>query len=169
MYPRFSIVILSGVFCDSLNLEEYYRLPDECSVYQAELLAIKKAVELIAMREISNADISFYIDNQAAILSLRSAVLRSKLVDDCRRVLSNSPDIIVSDSAGFLDTKIFLVMKKLIALQKWDQPMLSRNVNVCLSHPALLNKQLRKRPLKHSESDGLTLMNVGYPEPFGLL
>lgn len=77
----------SGVYCESLSIEKSFRLPDHCSVYQAELVAIRKAAEIVTMREISNRDISFYIDNQAAILTLGSNVIRSRLVNDCRKVL----------------------------------------------------------------------------------
>ena len=77
----------SGVFSRQLLFEKSYRLPDFSSVYQAELLAIQKAAEMTAIKCISDKDISFYIDNQAAIISLGSPNIRSRLVHDCRKVL----------------------------------------------------------------------------------
>lgn len=76
----------AGVFIESLGYEESFRLPQHCTVYQAELLGIKKAADRLLIG-VSGKDIAIYIDNKAAITSLASHNIKSKLVSDCREVL----------------------------------------------------------------------------------
>ncbi|KAH8318202.1 hypothetical protein KR067_011439, partial [Drosophila pandora] len=49
-----------GYFCEHLSLKESFRLPDHCSVFQAEVVAIKEALE-------SPAPICIFSDSQAAL------------------------------------------------------------------------------------------------------
>lgn len=77
----------AGFFCDQLNISKSFRLPELCSVYQSEVLAVKKAAEQLLIEQVSDRDISFYIDNQAAITSIGSRTIKSSLVRDCREVL----------------------------------------------------------------------------------
>ena len=59
-------------------LETKYRLPDEATVYQAEVLAIKQAAkELQRIPDLTS--VKFYVDSQAALRSFQATFLRSKL------------------------------------------------------------------------------------------
>lgn len=49
----------SGVFVESLNIEESYKLDDDNSVFQAEVVAISKAAELLMEKSIHNKRITF--------------------------------------------------------------------------------------------------------------
>lgn len=46
LYTKTVEGVESAVYREEFNLHTFYRLPDYCSVFQAELLAIRKASEL---------------------------------------------------------------------------------------------------------------------------
>lgn len=58
-----------------------FRIPDRCSVYQAEVLAIQHAAKQIVDREYNGA-VTFFVDSQAAMLGLRTGRVRSQVVLD---------------------------------------------------------------------------------------
>ena len=58
-----------------------FRIPDRCSVYQAELSAIQQAAKKI-VRENYEGAVTFFVDSQAAMLGLRSGRIRSQVVLD---------------------------------------------------------------------------------------
>ena len=37
----------AGIYCHSLQIEQSFRLPNDCSIFQAEIFAIHKALEHI--------------------------------------------------------------------------------------------------------------------------
>lgn len=74
----------AGVYSSYWGFSESYRLPDECSVFQAELTAVFQAALLVAVSDESNKDITIYTDSQAAIKALESPVTNSKLVQLCK-------------------------------------------------------------------------------------
>ncbi|XP_036322108.1 uncharacterized protein LOC118736115 [Rhagoletis pomonella] len=77
-----------GVFSARLGLEICFRLPNHCSVFQAEVAAIQEAVEHLRTREVIYNDIFIYSDSQAALKALDSVTCSSKTVADCRRSLN---------------------------------------------------------------------------------
>lgn len=76
----------AGVFSEEASINLSFKLPDKCSVFQAEVLAIKEAcAELILQRRTER--IGIFVDSQAALLSLKSNNTASKLVSECREKL----------------------------------------------------------------------------------
>ena len=73
------------------NVEEIHthsaKLPDFCSVYQAELIAITAAAERV--NELINKNIVFLTDSQAAINTLNKTNLRSNTAINCHGALSD--------------------------------------------------------------------------------
>jgi ribonuclease HI len=59
---------------------EFYRLPDFCSVFQAELLAIRKALEYILVKELS--PITLFSDSKSSIEAIRQRKPSNKIVSD---------------------------------------------------------------------------------------
>ena len=58
---------------------EKYRLPDEATVFQAEVMAIREAARiLITIPDISH--VKFFVDSQAALRALHNVMITSKLV-----------------------------------------------------------------------------------------
>lgn len=74
----------AGFYCESLQTEKSFRLPNDCSIFQAELFAIQKALEHINFRHIPNSRITVFVDSQAAIKALDSKVIKSTTVAKCR-------------------------------------------------------------------------------------
>ena len=66
---------------DEILKDKGFRIPDRCSVYQAELLAIQHAAKTVVTRKLEGA-ITFFVDSQAAMLGLRSGRIRSQVVLD---------------------------------------------------------------------------------------
>ena len=72
-----------GVFCKELSVSLSFRLPDHCSVFQAEVAAIKAAVEVLLRSAASFVEVSIHSDSRAAILALSARTVQSKLVKEC--------------------------------------------------------------------------------------
>ena len=77
-----------GVFSKDLNLNIARRLPDHCSVFQAEILAIKEVAEWLRYNVLTKVGINIFCDSQAAIKSLDSVFLNSTSALSCRRSLN---------------------------------------------------------------------------------
>ena len=75
-----------GVFSNELNIKHSFRLPDHCSVFQAEVAAIGEAISRINQENFSKP-ICIFSDSQAAIKSLGNILSHSKTVIACRRSL----------------------------------------------------------------------------------
>ena len=67
------------VFCDKLNVNISVRIPDYCSVYQAEVVAIKEVLSWLKHNVISAVDIAIYVDSRTAIKSLESISMTSRM------------------------------------------------------------------------------------------
>ena len=78
----------AGVYCEALEINHSYRINDDCSVFQAEVTAIIQAAEIIRESNIVGKTITAYIDSQAAVKALDSAVIRSRLVRTCKSLLN---------------------------------------------------------------------------------
>ena len=72
----------SGVFIETNNssCELSFRLPDESSVFQAEIFAINQAA--IALRNYDTKYTKFFVDSQAAPLALNRSTITLRLVGD---------------------------------------------------------------------------------------
>ena len=76
----------------TVSLETHFARLDlrtGCSVFQAEVAAIKQAADMIIEENISEKIISIYVDSQAAIKALQSTSIRSKLVKICKKRLDD--------------------------------------------------------------------------------
>ena len=67
--------------------EASYRLPDYCSVYQAELTAIREACNFI--KEETNKHIIIWTDSLSSLMAIRSNNIRSKTVFNCLTAIRN--------------------------------------------------------------------------------
>ena len=72
-----------GIFCKELYVNLSFRLTEHCSVFQAEVAAIKVAKDLLLQSTVSFSEVSIHSDSRAAILALSSLTVRSKLVKKC--------------------------------------------------------------------------------------
>ncbi|XP_037826889.1 uncharacterized protein LOC119614856 [Lucilia sericata] len=77
----------AGVYLVDNNIRVSYRLPDECSVFQAEILAIWKSVDIIKTHITRGSEVTIYVDSQAALKALQCKTLHSSLVNSCKRDL----------------------------------------------------------------------------------
>ena len=77
-----------GIHCKELNLDIAHRLPDTCSVYQAEVMAIREVAIWLSRNVVTNIGVIIYTDSQAAIRSLEATSLNSQTALDCRRSLN---------------------------------------------------------------------------------
>ncbi|OFC59623.1 hypothetical protein BBW68_14995 [Candidatus Erwinia dacicola] len=78
-----------GVFCATLNTNIAFRLPDHCSVFQAEITAIKESLVVLTKSVLTTRSIYIYTDSQAALKSLKSPMVSSKLVKECLDLLED--------------------------------------------------------------------------------
>ena len=83
-----------GVFSVDLNINLSFRLPDVCSVFQAEVMAIKEALLHISPQYYGKK-VCIFSDSQAAIKSLGSISSNSKVVNTCRRSLMEMAEHVV--------------------------------------------------------------------------
>ena len=75
----------SGIFSESVGIIQSIRLPDHCSVFQAEVVAIQAEARIIGDERVSKRNVTTLSDTQAAIKPLSSNVMNSKTAYDCRR------------------------------------------------------------------------------------
>ena len=61
-----------GVFSAKLDTKIAFRLPDHCSVFQAEVTAIKESLLVLTRSVLTTRNIFIYTDSQAALKSLMS-------------------------------------------------------------------------------------------------
>jgi ribonuclease HI len=79
----------AGIYSGKLGLSCSFRLPDGCSVFQAEVLAVCEAAKAIAQRELPRSRVVLYSDSRAALGALAAKVTNSKLVRACREALND--------------------------------------------------------------------------------
>ena len=71
----------AGVFiqCGGARVaEECFRLPDDSTVYQAEMMAIREAAKILA-QAIGLTTVKFFVDSQAALRTFQAGIITSKL------------------------------------------------------------------------------------------
>lgn len=74
----------AGVYCNKLQIAESISLGKLATVFQAEVLAIREAMEQCLVCGTENAKVAVCSDSQAAILAIASPDTRSKLVLECK-------------------------------------------------------------------------------------
>lgn len=77
-----------GVYSNDLQVEKSYKIHDYCTIFQAEVLAIYKATELMLERKLCNGKIEFFVDSQSALKALDVPNTNSQLVERCKRTLN---------------------------------------------------------------------------------
>lgn len=73
-----------GIYGERPKLKASVSMGKEASIYQAELFAINKCVEINLERNLRNQHIYINSDSQAALLALESLESYSKLVQNCK-------------------------------------------------------------------------------------
>ena len=77
-----------GVYSPELEVYESFRLPDHCSVYQAEVLAIKEAMYYLDKLKPATNTVFLFSDSQAALKALDSNTNNSFTIKECRKSLN---------------------------------------------------------------------------------
>ncbi|XP_070075503.1 uncharacterized protein [Drosophila takahashii] len=77
-----------GVFSPELDIKVSFRLPDHCSVFQAEVMAIQEAMSYLDTTKHCNTDIFIFSDSQAALRALDSYSTNSLTISECRKSLN---------------------------------------------------------------------------------
>ena len=78
-------VVGSEIFSESVGIAQSIRLPDHCSVFQAEVVPIQDAARIIGDGRICKRNVTILSDSQTAIKALNSNVTNSKTVHGRRR------------------------------------------------------------------------------------
>ncbi|KRJ98752.1 uncharacterized protein LOC122319655 [Drosophila yakuba] len=77
----------SGIYCTDPEMRVSYKLPSQCSIFQAEVFAIGKAAELALSIDRPHEAVNLFVDSQAAIRSMPSSTVSSKSVLASRQAL----------------------------------------------------------------------------------
>ena len=77
----------SAVFFKDLHLNLSYRLPDQCSIFQAEIIAIYKAAKSALSSQTAGKTICIFVYSQAALKALNLNQIKSKTTMDCFQTL----------------------------------------------------------------------------------
>jgi len=81
-----------GVYSEQLDIRKSFRLPDHCSVFKAEVHAIKEALTCLRNFSLQRGHLNIYSDSQAAIKSIYSTNTNFRTIADCRRSLHEMPN-----------------------------------------------------------------------------
>jgi len=74
-----------GVFSPELDIKVSFPLPDHCSVFQAEVMAIQEAMSYLDSSDHHDTDIFTFSDSQAALKALDSYTANSTTISECRK------------------------------------------------------------------------------------
>ena len=77
----------AGVYSEELNIKQSLRLPDHCSVFQAEIYAILTALNELKNSGVRNEVVAICSDSQAAIKALSSFQFNSDIALRCRKLI----------------------------------------------------------------------------------
>lgn len=83
-----------GIFFKSSNTRLSHILPKNCSVFQAEVMAIFKSAEFFQSDGIFPENFMIYCGSQAAIRSLTNVISTFILVFDCQEFLNKTSSIL---------------------------------------------------------------------------
>ena len=78
----------AGVYIPQMRTKMRFRLPDDCNILQAEIMAILRAVKWLRYHKIYGRDIMIITDSKTAIKSLMDVYTTSELVHECRTSLN---------------------------------------------------------------------------------
>jgi len=81
-----------GVYSEQLDIRKSFRLPDHCSVFKAEVHAIKEALTCLRNFSLQRGHLNIYSDSQAAIKSIYLTNTNFRTIADCRRSLHEMPN-----------------------------------------------------------------------------
>ncbi|KAL7735484.1 hypothetical protein ACLKA6_010520 [Drosophila palustris] len=95
-----------GVHSPILGIDHSFRLPDHCSVFQAEILAINESLKLLQRSNTAYGRINIYSDSQAAIKSIAATTTKSTSVSNCRRSLHEMAEFFDICLIGYQGIKI---------------------------------------------------------------
>ena len=76
------------IYSKSIEIFKSTRLPDHCSVFQAEVSAIQAVVIIIVNKNVHERRVTLLSVRKAAFKALDSSVINSKTVYECRRCLN---------------------------------------------------------------------------------
>jgi len=76
-----------GVYSEQFDIRKSFRLPDHCSVFQADVYAIEEALTCLGKISLQRGHLNIYSDSKAAIKSIYSTNTNSRTIADCRRSL----------------------------------------------------------------------------------
>jgi len=79
----------AGVFSEDMDINQSFRLPDHCSIFQAEIFAILIALNDFKNSSDRNRSLIICSDSQAAIKALSSFHINSEIVLRCRNLLDD--------------------------------------------------------------------------------
>ena len=71
-----------------LKHQDFINLGNFITVFQAEITAISMAATYMISRDVTNKFVQFYIDSQSAIKALKSYLVFTKCVCECKRILN---------------------------------------------------------------------------------
>ncbi|XP_036334756.1 uncharacterized protein LOC118745412 [Rhagoletis pomonella] len=86
---KLNLRVGSGIHLKDLQLDLCFRLPDHCSVFQAELAAVKEAALWLIDSSLNLPSVTIYCDSQAAIKSLDCCKTSSTTALEFRKVLND--------------------------------------------------------------------------------
>jgi len=78
----------AGIYCTNPQIEYKFSITEHATVFQAELLAIKRCAELCLEEALSQKEIFIASDSQAALRSLEASKIRSKTTLECIQILN---------------------------------------------------------------------------------
>lgn len=79
----------AGFYVKNNNFKSCHRLPNESSIFQCEIYAVKMAIMTINSLYDSSSNIVICVDSQAALKALDSFKISSTLVRECRDLLNS--------------------------------------------------------------------------------
>ncbi|XP_017465837.1 PREDICTED: uncharacterized protein LOC108358852 [Rhagoletis zephyria] len=82
----------AGVYCAELDLRQPFKLPEYCSIFQAEVFAVGKAAEIASNAGNYIKNINIYVDSQAAIKAIISHRIASENVLRSREAVDRAAE-----------------------------------------------------------------------------
>ncbi|XP_070070046.1 uncharacterized protein [Drosophila takahashii] len=79
----------AGLYCTDPEIRLSFKLPNDCSIFQAEVFAIRKAAEVAQNINRPHDVVNLFVNSQAAIRSMQSSTVNSKNVMASREALDN--------------------------------------------------------------------------------
>lgn len=81
----------AGFYIENFGIEQYFRLPDHNTVFQAEVMAITECVKWLNLNN-RQKGVKIFTDSQAAIKALSSTTVRTRTLLECRKQIDSLSD-----------------------------------------------------------------------------